>query len=136
MFALDMGPPIRIRDLARRMIEASGRTIRDASHPRGEIEILTTGLRPGEKLHETRLVRADRMPTGHPRIFVLPERVLSEIQVAGLLRDLRDATDHGSDDDLRATINHWLEVDRRAATEGPPGSRQPSSQRSQHMVHP
>lgn len=121
VFALDMGPAIRIRDLAVGMIRAAGLTVRDDTDPQGQIEIVTTGLRPGEKLHESRLVRPDRLPTAHPRIFRLPESVLPEFRVAAMLRDLREASDQGSEDALRATIARWVMIDREAAPSTRPG---------------
>ena len=60
IFSLDMGEPIRILDLARMMIALSGRQVKDAEHPDGEIEIVFGGLRPGEKLMEE-LHLADRV---------------------------------------------------------------------------
>lgn len=69
VFVLDMGTPVRIVDLARRMIELSGLSVRDAAHPDGDIEITFTGLRPGEKLFEELLLGEDTEPTAHPRIL-------------------------------------------------------------------
>ena len=68
LFLLDMGEPVRIDDLARRMIRFSGLTIRDDEHPDGDIEIRFTGLRSGEKLREELLIGADDLPTEHPMI--------------------------------------------------------------------
>src|ERR1700687_637391 len=56
VFVLDMGKPVRIDDLARRMINLMGVTVRDEEHPEGDIEISYTGLRPAEKLYEELLV--------------------------------------------------------------------------------
>jgi len=68
IFVLDMGQPVRILDLAERMIRLSGRDVRGPEAPNG-IEISFIGLRPGEKLHEELLVDGNPMGTGHPRIF-------------------------------------------------------------------
>ncbi|KQY84852.1 nucleoside-diphosphate sugar epimerase/dehydratase [Brevundimonas sp. Root1423] len=68
VFVLDMGEPVRIYDLARNMIELSGLTVRDETFPDGDIEILITGLRPGEKLYEELLIGANSAPTSHSRI--------------------------------------------------------------------
>ena len=68
VFVLDMGQPIRIIDLARRMVTLSGLRVRDATHPDGDIEIAITGLRPGEKLYEELLLGDDPEPTTHPKI--------------------------------------------------------------------
>ena len=69
LFLLDMGEPVRIKDLAEQMIRLSGLTLRDARNPSGEIEIICTGLRPGEKLYEELLIDADSEATKHPLIF-------------------------------------------------------------------
>ncbi len=68
LFLLDMVEPVRILDLARRMIYLSGMTVRDEDHPDGEVEIQFTGLRSGEKLREELLIGADDLPTEHPMI--------------------------------------------------------------------
>lgn len=68
VFLLDMGEPVRILDLARRMIRLSGLDVRDDDHPDGDIEIQFTGLRSGEKLREELLIGADAVPTEHPMI--------------------------------------------------------------------
>jgi len=82
VFVLDMGQPVRIVDLAERMIELSGRTVRDERNPEGDIEIAITGLRPGEKLYEELLIGDNPAPTAHPRIMKAHESFLgwSELQ--------------------------------------------------------
>lgn len=69
VYLLDMGEPVRIMDLARTMIRLSGRSVRDRDNPEGDVEIVETGLRPGEKLYEELLIGAEALPTGHERIF-------------------------------------------------------------------
>lgn len=69
LFVLDMGQPVRIMELARRMIELSGLTVRDHLNPEGDIEIKVTGLRPGEKLYEELLIGDNPEITSHPRIM-------------------------------------------------------------------
>jgi FlaA1/EpsC-like NDP-sugar epimerase len=69
VFVLDMGQPVRILDLARRMVELSGLSVRDEQHPAGDIAIAVTGLRPGEKLYEELLIGDNPEPTAHPRIM-------------------------------------------------------------------
>ena len=68
VFVLDMGKPVKIADLARRMIELSGLSLRDEFNPEGDIEIIVTGLRPGEKLYEELTLGDDPRPTKHPKI--------------------------------------------------------------------
>lgn len=97
VFVLDMGVPVFIRDLARKMIEGAGYQVRDAANPDGDIEIVTTGLRPGEKMHEELMMRKGAMTTAHPKIIRVREDTLSELEMAAALRDLREAIDAGSD---------------------------------------
>ena len=69
VFILDMGQPVKIADLARRIVELSGLTVRDDHNPEGDIAIEVTGLRPGEKLFEELLLGDNPMPTQHPKIM-------------------------------------------------------------------
>jgi FlaA1/EpsC-like NDP-sugar epimerase len=69
VFVLDMGKPVRIGDLARRMINLMGLTVRDEEHPEGDIEIRYTGLRPAEKLFEELLIGNNVTGTQHPMIL-------------------------------------------------------------------
>ncbi len=73
VFVLDMGTPVRIIDLARNMVELSGLTIRSSANPDGDIEIITVGMRPGEKLYEELLIGNDPQLTAHPRIMMASE---------------------------------------------------------------
>jgi FlaA1/EpsC-like NDP-sugar epimerase len=77
VFVLDMGEPVRIMDLARRMIHLSGFHVRDDDNPDGDIEIRVTGLRPGEKLYEELLIGENVTETAHPRIMRASEEELS-----------------------------------------------------------
>ncbi len=69
VFLLDMGEPVRIRDLAVRMVELSGLSVKDSANPDGDIEIEVIGLRPGEKLYEELLIGENPQTTIHPRIY-------------------------------------------------------------------
>ena len=77
VFVLDMGQPVKIIDLARRMVELSGLTVRDEQRPDGDIELNVTGLRPGEKLYEELLIGDNPQPTQHSRIMKAQEQFLS-----------------------------------------------------------
>jgi FlaA1/EpsC-like NDP-sugar epimerase len=76
VFVLDMGQPVRIIDLARRMVELSGLTVKDEMNPNGDIEFKITGLRPGEKLYEELLIGDNPITTQHPRIMKAQEQFL------------------------------------------------------------
>jgi FlaA1/EpsC-like NDP-sugar epimerase len=91
VFVLDMGKPVKIRDLAERMIKLSGLELRDESHPDGDIAIHVTGLRPGEKLYEELLIGDDPQPTGHPRIMKAHEQYLDWATLSQQLRLLESA---------------------------------------------
>jgi FlaA1/EpsC-like NDP-sugar epimerase len=74
VFVLDMGEPVKIADLARNMIRLAGRKVRDAAHPDGEIEVVFTGMRPGEKMFEELVIGAELRPTAHAAVMVAVER--------------------------------------------------------------
>ena len=76
VFVLDMGEPVRIYDLARKMIQMSGLKLKDKNNPNGDIEITLTGLRPGEKLYEELLISNNPLPTPHPKIFKAQDKFI------------------------------------------------------------
>jgi FlaA1/EpsC-like NDP-sugar epimerase len=88
VFVLDMGKPVKIADLARRMINLMGLTVRDETHPDGDIEIKFTGLRPAEKLYEELLIGNNVSGTEHPMIMRAEEHSLPWEEVEDLLNDL------------------------------------------------
>jgi len=109
VFVLDMGKPVRIRDLARQMIEAAGCSVKDANNPEGDIEILVTGLRPGEKLHEELLIGEGLLTTPHPKILRAREGCLSEEEMAGVLRSLRGILAVGNAAAAKLLLLRWVE---------------------------
>ncbi|MFI3187922.1 MAG: nucleoside-diphosphate sugar epimerase/dehydratase [Methylococcaceae bacterium] len=110
VFVLDMGEPIRIIDLAKRMIHLSGLEIHDSEHPAGDIEICYTGLRPGEKLYEELLIGDNVSETSHKRIMRAQEQVIPWPELELMLAALELAT---KDDDF--------ELVRRILTEAVAG---------------
>ena len=109
MFVLDMGKPMRIRDLAEQMIQAAGYTVRDAEHPDGDIEIKMIGLRPGEKLHEELLIGEGLLTTPHSKILRAREGSLSELDMAKALQSLRNAMATGDAQAARAVAAAYVE---------------------------
>ena len=109
VFVLDMGAPVPIMQLARQVIESAGYTVRDDDMPDGDIEITVTGLRPGEKIEEELTLTGDLIGTRYPKIFSAREARLSEIEVAAVLRGLRQALAAGDEDAARAVIRRWVE---------------------------
>ena len=91
VFVLDMGQPVRIDDLARRMIALSGRTVRDARNTDGDIEIQYTGLRPGEKLYEELLIGENVSGTEHPMIMRAMEHSPGWNAVQALITEMQRA---------------------------------------------
>ncbi len=85
VFVLDMGEPVRIYDLARRILELSGFTLKSEQNPHGDIEIEITGLRPGEKLYEELLIGDNPEPTLNPRIMKAHDKFLPWEQLQGQL---------------------------------------------------
>ncbi|SJM93475.1 polysaccharide biosynthesis protein [Crenothrix polyspora] len=92
VFVLDMGEPIRILDLAKRMIHLSGLEIKDEHHLEGEIEISFTGLRPGEKLYEELLIGDNVSETSHKRIMRAEEHVIPWTLLQKMLAALEQGT--------------------------------------------
>lgn len=106
VFVLDMGDPIRILDLAKRMIHLSGLEIKDKHHPDGEIEISFIGLRPGEKLYEELLLGDDVSGTTHKRIMRAKEQVITWTELKTLLTTLEKATKNEDFERVRAILKY------------------------------
>ena len=104
VFVLDMGEPVQIRELAERLIAAAGFTLRNAENPDGDIEIVVTGLRPGEKLYEELMIAPGVQATAHHKIVKVREASLSELEMAGALKALREAVMQGSDAGVLAVV--------------------------------
>ena len=104
VFVLEMGEPVKILDLARRMVELSGLKVRDETHPAGDIEILISGLRPGEKLYEELLIGENPTPTAHPRIMMANEEYLTWPVLEFHLQTLRRAADNGDVAGMKAVL--------------------------------
>lgn len=112
VFVLEMGAPVRIVELAEKMIHLSGFTVRDAEKPHGDIAIEFTGLRPGEKLYEELLIGESVLPTEHPMILRAQEEFIAWEPLKQLLTELLQAID--ADDYvrvrqlLRQTVNGYV----------------------------
>lgn len=91
VFVLDMGESVKIKALATKMINLSGFDVKDSDNPAGDIEIVCTGLRPGEKLYEELLVGDDVSGTSHERIMTANEQMLEWSKLEGLLSRLDHA---------------------------------------------
>lgn len=101
VLVLDMGKPVRIRDLAEQLIQAAGYTLRDEKNPAGDIEIHVVGLRPGEKLHEELLIGEGMRETPHPKIMRAAEAAKDRHQIAAALQQLTRLAALGDNEAVR-----------------------------------
>lgn len=108
VFVLDMGQPVRIIDLARRLVELSGRTVRDADRPDGDIELRITGLRPGEKLYEELLIGDNALPTPHPRVMKAHEDCPPWVELVRMFEQLESALDAGDVPRVKQVLQFML----------------------------
>lgn len=92
VFVLNMGDPVSINELAIKMIRLSGLEIKDESNPNGDIEILYTGIRPGEKLFEELLIGNNISKTDHPMIMRAEEDEIEWKELKEILKDLKEAS--------------------------------------------
>ena len=93
LFLLDMGSPVKINDLAEKMIKLSGLTLKDENNKSGDIEIIFKGLRTGEKLYEELLINAEAVKSEHPLIFKAEELGISFDLLMEKLSNLKNALD-------------------------------------------
>jgi FlaA1/EpsC-like NDP-sugar epimerase len=108
VYVLDMGEPVKIIDLARRTIELSGLTLRDEQNPDGDIELMVTGLRPGEKLFEELLIGDNPQTTDHPRIMQANEAHLPWTELETELAKLDVAIKQNDVQAVRAQLEHLV----------------------------
>lgn len=104
VFLLDMGQPVRIVDLARKMIRLSGLTVRDLNNSDGDIEIAFTGLRPAEKLYEELLISGNVVGTDHPRIWKAHESGANWDEVADAIDAISRAVVSNDCDAMRRIL--------------------------------
>lgn len=105
VFVLDMGEPVRIAELAKRMIHLSGLEVKDDNTPHGDIAIKFTGLRPGEKLYEELLIGDDVVGTEHVKIMRANEAMLPWCELEPLLKNIQKAVDNNDDEAIRAILH-------------------------------
>lgn len=104
VFVLDMGKPVRIDELARRMVRLMGLSVRDDKNPDGEIEIVYTGLRPAEKLFEELLIGSNVTGTEHPMILRAIEHRMPWRDVQHLIDEMLEALNHNDCDRARELL--------------------------------
>lgn len=108
VFVLDMGEPVKILDLARRLVNLSGLRVRDAQQPDGDIELSFIGLRPGEKLYEELLIGHNPIPTAHPRITKANEDFLAWPELMVQLEQLHQAANAENVDAVRQVLRRCV----------------------------
>ena len=108
VFLLDMGSPMKIFDLAKQMIKLSGLKIKDSNNPNGDIEIITTGLRPGEKLYEELLINAESQSTEHPLIFKANEDFIPYEDLMKFIFDLEIFIDQENLDEVLKILSNLV----------------------------
>ena len=91
VYLLEMGKPVKIKTLAEKMIRLSGLTVKSDENPNGDIEIIYSGLRPGEKLYEELLINNESFPTAHPMIYFAKEEFLPADEINRLLNQLKES---------------------------------------------
>ncbi|MGP4846099.1 polysaccharide biosynthesis protein [Marinobacter sp. 1Y8] len=138
VFVLDMGEPVKIADLARKMVSLMGLVEKTEKKPDGDIEIVFSGLRPGEKLFEELLIGDNPQGTAHPRIMMarevsLPwadvEQLLAHLTAASQAFDCRTVIDvlktaptgYQPNSDVSDLV--WCRLDDFAVSEGPVSSK-------------
>lgn len=104
VFVLDMGEPVKIANLARKMISLSGLSVRDSNTPNGDIEIIFSGLRPGEKLYEELLIGDNPQETQHPKIRRASEVFISWDKLMPVLDTIRQAVRNSDYEVIRDTL--------------------------------
>ncbi len=109
VFILDMGEPIKILDLAERIIELYGLTVRSEDNPHGDVEIITTGLRPGEKLYEEVLIGNDPQPTKHKKILRARENFMGFDELETYLEKLRGLLQTEDIDGIKTVLSALVE---------------------------
>jgi FlaA1/EpsC-like NDP-sugar epimerase len=108
VFVLDMGEPVKIVDLAQRMIELSGFSLQNEENPDGDIAIEVVGLRPGEKLYEELLIGDNPMPTEHPRIMKAQETFKAWAELEKELITLQESLNAGDAQSIYEQLKHLV----------------------------
>lgn len=108
VFLLDMGEPVKIIDLAKRMVHLSGYSVRDETNPNGNIELKFTGLRPGEKLYEELLIDSEADKTSHPKIFKAHEDYITWKNLESVINDLNTYCQQKDFEHIQLTLETYV----------------------------
>nr|WP_315234540.1 nucleoside-diphosphate sugar epimerase/dehydratase [uncultured Albidiferax sp.] len=117
VFVLEMGRPVKILDLARRMVALSGLSVRDADRPDGDIEVAITGLRPGEKLYEELLIGDNPEVTEHARIMKAREEFVAWAVLEQRLQELKQASSNNNLELIKTLLQNLVQNYQPANTD-------------------
>ena len=109
VFVLKMGKPIKIIDIAKKMIKLHGYSLKDNENPKGDVEIKITGLRPGEKMHEELLIGDNPTNTAHPDIIMALENIPDENNFKNFLIKLKNACENNDKKEVVNLIKNNVE---------------------------
>ncbi|NLD01515.1 MAG: polysaccharide biosynthesis protein [Gammaproteobacteria bacterium] len=109
VFVLDMGEPVKIVELAEKMINLTGLTVRSEANPSGEIAVEFSGLRPGEKLYEELLIGDNVSPTEHSMIMRADEDFLPWVELEVVLQNLMTAAKSGDCEHIRQILRKTVD---------------------------
>lgn len=105
LFILDMGKPVKIVDIARRMMKLSGLIEKNEQNPQGDIEIKFTGLRPGEKLYEELLIADKSYKTNHRDILIAEENHMSFDELEIFLSSIMEAVNNNDINEIKKMLS-------------------------------
>jgi len=109
VFVLDMGEPVRIYDLATKMIQLSGFRVKDSANPDGDIEITITALRPAEKIYEELIISGDVSSTNNPKIMKTDEACIHLSELKSCIRSIESAGEQEDIDAIRKLFQTYVE---------------------------
>jgi FlaA1/EpsC-like NDP-sugar epimerase len=108
VFVLDMGEPVKIVELAERLIKLSGMEVKSGTNPEGDIEIIFTGLRPGEKLYEELLIGDNVSTTKHQQIWKAKEDFLAEHELQACIHKMKEAEKNNDIEALKKVFSEAI----------------------------
>ena len=114
VFLLDMGEPVKILELAKRMVELSGLRVKDSKN-QGDIEIKITGLRSGEKLYEELLIGDKPITTDHPEIFMGMESFIDQVQLANYIDSLITHCKANDNNSASQLVHQMIQLSRESS---------------------
>ena len=109
VFVLDMGKPILIYDLAKSMIKSLGLTERNENNPDGDIEIIVSGMRPGEKLYEELIIGENYKKIQNSRIIIAKEDNIAEDEINKIIFVLEQSVNKNDRNEAKKILSNTVE---------------------------